>query len=127
VSDIRQPYVRQSGEHLWPHASGPAPFSVVSLEHARGLRLVGELDLSTVEALRAVLDTLPADANVLDLAELSFMDASGLHALEQYASSLNGAGPLVLEHVPAQVRRLFQITGAELDPDIELHSGAARG
>ena len=91
------------------------------------MRLVGELDLSTVEALRAALDELPAGANVLDLAELSFMDASGLHAFEQYAGTLNGVRPLVLENVPPQVRRVFQITGAELDPDIELHDGAARG
>jgi anti-anti-sigma factor len=97
---------------------------VVPLEGARGARLVGELDVSTVQVLRAALETLPAGANALDLAELSFMDASGLHALEQYASSLNGDGPLLLENVPAQVRRLFRITGAELDPDIELREPA---
>jgi hypothetical protein len=55
------------------------------------------------------------------------MDASGLHALEEYAGSLNGTGPLELENVPAAVRRLFQITGADLDPDIELRSDPGRG
>jgi anti-anti-sigma factor len=88
------------------------------------VRLVGELDLSTVGEFCATLETLPAGANVLDLAELSFMDASGLHAVERYASSLNGARPLVLENVPTHVRRLFQMTGADLDPDIQLRDGA---
>lgn len=88
---------------------------------------MGELDLSTVGLLISALETLPAGANVLDLGELSFMDASGLHALEEYAGSLNGTGPLELENVPAAVRRLFQITGADLDPDIELRSDPGRG
>lgn len=99
---------------------------MVPLQDAQGVRLVGELDLSTVPLLRAALEALPAGTNILDLAELSFIDASGLHAFEQYASSLNGAKPLVLENVPPRVRRLFQITGAELDPDIELRD-APRG
>jgi anti-anti-sigma factor len=126
VSDIRQPPVRPPEGNLKTYASTSTPFSVVPLEDSRGVRLIGELDLSTVPVLRAAFDALPASANVLDLAELSFMDASGLHAFEQYASSLNGAGPLVLENAPAHVRRLFHITGAELDPDIELRD-AARG
>lgn len=122
VSDIRQSPVRQQD----PPASGFAPFRVLPLAGAHGFRLVGELDLSTVGILRAALDALPG-ANVLDLAELSFMDASGLHAFEQYAATLNGAGPLVLENVPAPVRRIFQITGAELDPDLELHDARDDG
>jgi anti-anti-sigma factor len=126
VSDIRQPHVRQSGQDANSPASA-APFSARPLEHAHGLRLVGELDLSTVALLLAALDELPAGANVLDLAELSFMDASGLHALEQYAASLNGAQPLVLLNVPPTTRRLFQITGAELDPHLDLRTDAARG
>jgi anti-anti-sigma factor len=128
VSDIRQPPVRRIAHDGTPASSSAgAPFYVLPLEDARGFRLVGELDLSTVGLLLAALDTLPAGANVLDLAELSFMDASGLHALEGYAGSLNGAAPLVLENVPPWIQRLFHITGAELDPDIEIRMGAAGG
>lgn len=127
VSDIRQPPVRRRNYDVHPPASSSAPFYVLPLDHASGFRLVGELDLSTVGLLLAALDTLPAGASVLDLAELSFMDASGLHALEQHAGSLNGAAPLVLENVPAPIRRLFHLTGADLDPDIEIRSGTAGG
>jgi anti-anti-sigma factor len=101
------------------------PFFVIPFDDGRGIRLVGQLDLSTVRVLLAALDTLPV--GVLDLAELSFMDASGLHALEQYAGTLNGSAPLVLENLSPPVRRLFEITGADHDPDLELRSGGADG
>ncbi len=110
-----------------PFAPDAPPFFVLPHERAPGLRLVGELDLSTVGLLLAALDTLPQAAEVLDLAELSFMDASGLHALEEYAGARDEATPLVLENVSEPIRRLFQITGASLDPDIELRSGTAHG
>ena len=97
------------------------PFFAIPFDGGRGVRLVGELDLSTVRVLLAALDTLPV--GVLDLAELSFMDASGLHALERYAGTLNGSAPLVLENVSPQIRRLFELTAADHDPDLELRSG----
>jgi anti-anti-sigma factor len=101
-------------------------FDVFRLEQGRGLRLVGELDLSTVPDLLAVLDAFPAGADLLDLADLSFMDLSGLHALEDHARTLESR-PLVLRNVSAQVRRLFELTGADLNPDIELRSDGRRG
>ena len=74
-----------------------------------------------MRVLHAALETHPV--GVLDLAELSFIDASGLHALEQYAGTRNGSGPLVLENVSPMIRRLLRITGAEHDPDLELRDG----
>ena len=96
------------------------------LEHGRGLRLVGELCLSSVGDLKAALDTLPEGADTLDLSELSFMDTSGLHAFEDYAERLKGR-PLVLLNPSAQAQRLFDITGAHLNPGIELRSDGLRG
>lgn len=57
---------------------------MVPFDDGRGVRLVGELDLSTVGILVDALDTVRA--GVLDIAQLTFMDASGLHAVEQYAA-----------------------------------------
>jgi anti-anti-sigma factor len=93
------------------------------------LRLVGELDVASVGKLRRMLDTLPpgAEAVIIDLAELSFMDSSGLHAFEEYAGTLNGSGPLVLENVPLNIRRVFAITGVDQNPAIELRTGDERG
>lgn len=108
-----------------PFAGNRTPFFVIPFDDGRGARLVGELDLSTVRVLLAALETLPF--GVLDLAELSFMDARGLHALEQHAGRLNGSAPLVLENVSPPIRRLFELTGADRDPDLKLRSGGADG
>ena len=91
------------------------------------MHLVGELDLATVAALEAALATLPKGAEYLDLTELTFMDASGLHALERYAWTQDGSGPLVLENVPANIRRLFELTGADRNPQITLRGGSSGG
>ncbi len=102
-------------------------FDVAPLEGGQGLRLFGELDLSTVADLVAALDTLPDGAGVLDLKDLSFMDGHALHAFERYARTRNGDGPLVLANASTQVRRLFELTGADRNPDIELRPGGPRG
>jgi anti-anti-sigma factor len=97
-------------------------FQAVPLQRGRGLRLVGELDLSTVGDLRGMLATLPhgADVVTLDLADLSFMDSSGLRAVVEYAGTLNGSGPLVLDNVPGHIRRLLALTGVDGTPHIEV-------
>lgn len=108
----------------------PTPHSqALPLKHGRGLRLVGEVDVSTVGALRAMLDGLPDDAGgvTLDLAELSFMDSTGLHTFELYARSLDGSGPLVLENASAHIRRVFEITGIDRNPNIAIRSDGDHG
>jgi anti-anti-sigma factor len=101
-------------------------FRVLPLEDGRGLRLDGELCLSTVGDLETMLDTLPAGPVVLDVSGLSFVDSSGLHAFERYARCLD-TPPLVLLNPSAPVRRLFELTGAYLNPDIELRNDGGRG
>ena len=93
------------------------------------MRLVGEIDLSTVPDLRAMFDALAENGHVVafDLAEITFMDSSGLHAFEAYARTLNGSRPLVLENAPAHVLRLFELTGGDKNPNIELRSVDRRG
>jgi anti-anti-sigma factor len=105
--------------------AGPI-FAALPLEQGRGLRLIGELCLSTIGVLETMLDTLPAAAHVLDISALEFMDSSGLHAFEQYARRLE-TRPLVLLNASEPVRRLFELTGAYLNPDIELRNDAGRG
>ncbi|HET6867335.1 MAG TPA: hypothetical protein VFH80_15555 [Solirubrobacteraceae bacterium] len=55
------------------------------------------------------------------------MEASGLHAVEQYARAPDVGRPLQLENVSAPIRRLFEITGAIQNPDIELRVGTDGG
>lgn len=101
-------------------------FAVLPLEGRPGLRLVGELDMGTVAELQAALGMYGGHHVILDLAELSFIDSSGLHALVQFAQTLNGHGPLVLENVPPHIRRVFTIMSLDQHPALEL-AGSADG
>ena len=57
---------------------------------------------------------------VLDVGELTFIDSSGLRALVQLSSQMNGSAPLVLSQVPPSVRRLLDVVGLEAIPGIEV-------
>jgi anti-anti-sigma factor len=103
-----------------------ASFGVHPLEDGAGLRLVGDLDMDTVPELEAALSTATGQV-VLDLAELSFIDSAGLHALVGYARGLNGVGPLVLKNMSAQVRRVFEILNLDPHPTLEVGGGTHGG
>jgi anti-anti-sigma factor len=94
---------------------------VVSTARRNGLVVVtarGELDIVGKPLLcRGVKDALHAQGDgllVIDLAQVSFIDAQGLSALvlcRRYAQVLNRA--LALARVPAVVRRLLGITALD--------------
>jgi anti-anti-sigma factor len=78
------------------------------------LRLVGELDVETVSVLRNAIDTTPGNGPAtLDLAELSFIDSAGLHAVMTYAESLDGGGPLTLANPTSNVAKVFEVVGLD--------------
>jgi anti-anti-sigma factor len=82
-----------------------------------GLRLVGELDLNTVELLETALVRTgdQAPPGVIDLTELRFLDLAGLRALLRAVSG-EGAGAARLVGATGVVRRLFELTHT-LGPD----------
>jgi len=57
--------------------------TVESLEDARLIRATGEIDLSTIAALRHEIDAARDDApaTLLDLSGVTFIDSTGLHLL----------------------------------------------
>jgi anti-sigma B factor antagonist len=77
------------------------------------LVLTGEIDLSSVVALRTAVDELPRaelDALTIDLAAVSFMDSTGLGWL----AGLARAGCAVtLRGAPAPIRKLLEVTGID--------------
>ena len=93
-----------------------APLVVVRSEAEAGrvgLRLIGELDLNTVELLEAELaasreQSPPA---VIDLSELRFLDLVGLRSLLR-VGQVNGAPPTRLVGAAGIVRRLIELTRA---------------
>ncbi len=78
------------------------------------VRLHGELDLATApEFQRELLGILeqPCTSVTLDLAELTFLDSSGLGALYRARQAADaGSVTLRLEAVPAHVLRVLDVT-----------------
>jgi len=82
------------------------------------IRFVGELDIDTVSKaetlLRSALDRTGSRSLVVDLAELSFCDASGLALLARLATTARANDTdFVLRRPRALVRRLIGITRLE--------------
>lgn len=59
------------------------------LEDARLVRAAGEIDVSTIPALRSELERARHDGGtvLLDLSDITFMDSSGLHLLLELSQS----------------------------------------
>jgi anti-anti-sigma factor len=78
------------------------------------LRVGGELDLATAEPfVKALEHALAADSSVIvDLADVTFIDAAGLHAILRAAESRGGDGPLTLVNA-SRVIRLLEVAGVD--------------
>jgi anti-sigma B factor antagonist len=88
------------------------------------LLLRGELDISTADELRRALsEALSVDPKVVvDMAGVSFIDASGLRVVLDAAESLDGARPLTLIDAP-RVAWMLTVVGLSDLPSIEVRDG----
>lgn len=86
------------------------------------LKLHGEVDLSTVDRLRAALEeALASDPRlVIDMSGVTFFDATGLRVLLQVAATRNGAGPLPLVGAHKALN-LLELVGLTDLPSIVIH------
>lgn len=81
------------------------------------ITLAGELDISTVDDLRAALDAVTSESPdvivvVLDLRELRFLDSTGLRAvLAAEAQARANGHEFAVIRGPHGVHRVFEITG----------------
>lgn len=78
------------------------------------LHLTGELDLAAAPGLESALDAVLADSEdvVLDIAEVTFLDSSGLRVLVAAQNQSSEAGKtLTLLNPSAAVSRILEITG----------------
>jgi ABC-type transporter Mla MlaB component len=83
------------------------------------LRLCGELDFGCAEALAGVLDAHYHGTLRLDLADLVWVDVTGLRALRGKQGRR-----LAISSASEPVRRLVRLLGWDTDPDIELAEAA---
>ena len=82
--------------------------------HETVLVLRGEIDLASAPRLQlALANTFAADPSriVVDLAGVEFIDSTGLKCLIEARERAADRSSLVLRHVPAQPRRLLELTG----------------
>lgn len=93
------------------------PFSVTSEQrgHAAHLRMFGEIDMATAPALEGWLQKAESNGNtaiVVDLEQVTFMDASGIRVFLGAAQRATASGRTFgIIRAPAMVQRILQITG----------------
>jgi anti-sigma B factor antagonist len=94
------------------------------------LRVSGEVDIATEPTFRRALDAVIAEAHspaVVDLSQVTFIDARGLSALLAARREVSGTEvTLVLLDPSPSVRRLLEITGLTNHFDIESSEGEQR-
>jgi anti-anti-sigma factor len=86
---------------------------VEDLEDRRVIRARGEVDLSSVDALRRPLAAAREErvTTLVDHAEVGFMDSSGLHLLLDAALDAKTDGWSLSFRPSRQVLRLLEVTG----------------
>jgi anti-sigma B factor antagonist len=94
---------------LQPESLGVA---VVEIGDAHIVRLSGELDVGSADDLTERLAEIGGSNVVVDLADLSFMDSSGIGALIRAKNRMAADGnSLVLSRPQPNVLRVLEITG----------------
>lgn len=76
------------------------------------VRLVGEIDISSVHLLRSQLTSLIDEgrsAVILDATRVTFMDSTGLHALVEGKRTLHENGMRIFLVPSRQVRRVLEL------------------
>jgi len=101
------------------NGAGPPPARFrVEVETERDVVCVcpiGELDLSTVDEVRAQLEDLHSSAFsrlILDLRRTTFLDSSGLHlAVEMNSAAAADGFEFAIAAGPPEVQRTFEVAG----------------
>lgn len=100
----------------------------LSIDLERGsppvLHIRGDVDMANAEELAAaLLEAMSTDATmIVDMADVTFIDAAGLQAILRVAGSRNGAGPLKLINAP-RVAWLLELVGLQGTPSIDIRDG----
>ena len=77
--------------------------------------LIGELDLSVAPDFRLVMEPLVGDSEidlVINLKDLKYIDSTGIGILLSILKARHGMNArFVVDEVPTQIQRLFDMTG----------------
>ncbi|MFI0422821.1 STAS domain-containing protein [Spongiactinospora sp. 9N601] len=108
-----------------PRTAADRPLRITPLADRAGLRIEGEIDHTTLPALRRALATMGGGSFSVDLSGLAFIDVGGLRALVTTAAALHGddnGHVLTLRSAPWHVQRLLNLTGWHKAPGLHLHA-----
>jgi anti-anti-sigma factor len=88
----------------------------------RGLRVSGEVDASNAVQLARALaaETAHGGDVTLDLADVAFLDSTGLEHLIRAARDLEGTGRLILVSPQDPIRRLFELVLLDRRSNVEI-------
>jgi anti-sigma B factor antagonist len=91
------------------------------------LRIGGEIDIATEDQLRSALEEATSGNArlVVDMADVTFIGASGLRVIVNVAESLNGVGPLTLVNAE-RVAWFLKTIGLDELSSIEIIDTGAR-
>ena len=94
----------------------------LSVEETVAIRVTGELDLSTADALRRLLEhALRSGRPVLiDLRDVTFIDVSGLHAVLDPAVRSRDSGCVVTALASPAVLRLLRLLAIDVGRSIRV-------
>lgn len=104
----------------------------IETKHTDGLGAVlsvaGEIDLASAPEFKEALAQVAAEKIpvTVDLADVTFMDSSGLHVLFTFASSTNGTGPVRVVNPSRTILRTMQIVGMTAVPHIEVQEAVGQ-
>jgi len=91
--------------------STPKPFEV-RMESDGVVYLSGELDMAVAAAFsQSLISSLDGQPPVLNLAELTFLDSSGIRAILQIAAA-KGQG-VALRNLPPNIKRVLDVAGID--------------
>ena len=96
------------------HLRQPIVAAVEEQDHAVVVKLVGELDLYNADEVRQTLDKVCSrrpNRVVVDLAEVSFIDSTGLGVLVEARSKLADRKAFLLSAPQPETRRALEISG----------------
>lgn len=85
------------------------------IDAGRVLRLTGDLDFECADALAVVLDAHFHGPLYMDLADLDFVDVTGMRALRGHKGQR-----LMISGASAPVQRMLRMLAWDTDPDVEL-------
>jgi anti-anti-sigma regulatory factor len=107
----RRAFEGDLGAFLRTHMNALADSQVLALVEDGRVRLVGEVDLSNVELLTAILEGLPPRDIVVDMGGLSFIDLKGAAELVGLARRIGPEARVTVSSPPPHLARILATLG----------------